>query len=32
MEPGMVMELYAVRQRYDDEQHGIRRKADDGGW
>ena len=25
--PGVVMDLYLYRQRYDDEQHGIKRKA-----
>ena len=25
--PGTVMDLYLYRQRYDDEQHGIKRKA-----
>lgn len=25
--PGMVIDLYVLRQRYDDQQHGIKRKA-----
>jgi len=27
MAPGTVMDLYVIRQDYDDEQHGIRRKG-----
>lgn len=26
MRPGFVIDMYIARQRYDDEQHGIRRK------
>lgn len=29
MTPGMLCDLYVLRRRYDDEQHGIRRKSDD---
>ena len=28
MPPGMICDLYVMRQRYDDEQHGIRRKKE----
>ncbi len=27
MAPGLVCDLYVLRQRYDDEQHRIRRKS-----
>lgn len=26
MKPGMVIDLYIYRQRYDDEQHSIKRQ------
>ena len=29
--PGMVCDFYLLRQRYDDNQHGIRRKKEDAG-
>lgn len=28
MRPGMVLDLYVYRQRYDDEQHQLRRGGD----
>lgn len=28
MRPGMVLDLYVYRQRYDDEQHQLRRGND----
>jgi len=30
--PGYVLDMYVYRQRYDDEQHGIRRKRQGGEW
>lgn len=27
--PGLVCDLYILRRRYDDEQHGLRRERDD---
>ena len=27
--PGLVCDLYILRRRYDDEQHGIERQRDD---
>lgn len=32
MEPGMLVDLYRQRQRYDDEQHGVRRGRPAGAW
>jgi len=26
MPPGLVMDLYIYRQRYDDQEHGVKRK------
>ena len=26
MQPGFVIDMYMARRRYDDEQHGIRRR------
>lgn len=28
MKPGLLCDLYIMRLRYDDEEHGIRRKKD----
>lgn len=28
MAPGLVCDLYVYRMRYDDQQHGIRRKKE----
>lgn len=28
MPPGMICDLFIYRQRYEDEQHGIRRKKE----
>lgn len=28
MQPGMIIDMYVMRQRYDDEQHGIKRKKE----
>lgn len=28
MPPGLICDMYVMRQRYDDEQHGIRRKKE----
>ena len=28
MYPGLICDLYIMRQRYDDEQHGVVRKKD----
>lgn len=28
MKPGLVLDLYIYRQRYDDEQHQLRRGTD----
>lgn len=25
--PGLVMDMYIMRRKYDDEQHGIKRKS-----
>lgn len=25
--PGFVLDMYAARRRYDDEQHGVKRKS-----
>lgn len=32
MEPGMLVDLYRQRQRYDDEQHGVRRRQAGSAW
>ena len=29
--PGFVVDMYVMKRNYDDEQHGIKRKAD-AGW
>ena len=29
MAPGLICDLFILRRRYDDEQHGIRRTKDD---
>ena len=29
MAPGLICDLFILRRRYDDEQHGIRRVQDD---
>lgn len=29
MRPGLICDLFLLRRRYDDEQHGIKRQSDD---
>ena len=32
MAPGVLVDVYRQRQRYDDEQHGVRRGQPVGAW
>lgn len=32
MAPGVLVDVYAQRQHYDDDQHGVRRRRFAGAW